>query len=305
MHKQTSETIARDPYVLFVERCLDLLKGGGILAIVLPETVFHAPKLGYVRQYLLDSNNLLAVVDLPHNTFRPHCNAKCCLLVLQKGISQQEKIVMATPQEMGHDHQGRALCRPGTTILWDDLKEVYDEVDNPESEENKHIFVVSWSDVDPDILVPRFYRGLMNRRRIPRGCSEVRLGELVDAGILDAWDGHGSPESQDKGKGKVPYIRVSDIVNWELYRNPVTGITEEVYENMIGYGRQPQEGDVIFVRRGSYRIGTVAMASPFDSKVLLTRELLTLRVLNEENEYGITPFYLLASFVVDRRSKPN
>ena len=36
------------------------------------------------------------------------------------------------------------------------------------------------------------------------------------------------------------------------------------------------------------------MASPMDSNVLLTRELLTLRIIDNENEYAITPFYLLA-----------
>ena len=48
------------------------------------------------------------------------------------------------------------------------------------------------------------------------------------------------------------------------------------------------------MRRGSYRIGTVAMASPRDEQILLTRELLTLRVSDLNNSYGITPFYLLA-----------
>lgn len=83
-------------------------------------------------------------------------------------------------------------------------------------------------------------------------------------------------------------------MNWELYRNPVAGIPEDVYERMIGDGPKPEAGDIIFVRRGSYRIGTVAMASPRDNRVLLTRELLTLRVLDRQNPYGLTPFYLLA-----------
>ena len=113
----------RDPYILFVERCLELLRDGGMLGIVLPETVFHAPTLGYLRQFLLSDNNVTAIVDLPHNTFRPYCNAKTCLLVMQKGKSQQQRIIMATPQEMGHDHQGRRLNRPGTNAIWDDLEE--------------------------------------------------------------------------------------------------------------------------------------------------------------------------------------
>ena len=286
--------VDRDPYVLFVERCLVLLADGGTLAIILPETVFHAPSLGYLRQFLLSGNNVRAVIDLPHNTFRPHCNAKTCLLVLRKAEAQQENVVMATPREMGHDHTGRALYRPGTEELWDDLAEVLEELDDPGGLGNKHVFSVPWTSIDPDILVPRFYRGQLNPPEIPTDRYGVQIQQLIDDGTIEAWDGHGSPESQAKGEGSIPYIRVSDIVNWELYRNPVTGIPEDVYERMIGKGPKPREGDVIFVRRGSYRIGTVAMASPRDSRVLLTKELLTLRIRNRENEYGLTPFYLLA-----------
>ena len=285
--------VDRDPYVLFVERCLGILKSGGTLAIVLPETVFHAPSLGYLRRFLLRDNNLRAVIDLPHNTFRPHCNAKTCLLVLTKDEGQQDQVVMATPQEMGHDHTGRPLYRSGTDELWDDLALVLKELDDCGDASNRQVFSVPWAQVDPDILVPRFYRGLLNFPDMPDGCRGVRLGNLVEDGTVGAWDGHGSPESQAKGAGNIPYIRVKDIVNWELYRNPVTGIPEDVYEQMIGNGPKPEEGDVIFVRRGSYRIGTVAMASPRDRRILLTRELLTLRVLNRHNEYGLTPFYLL------------
>lgn len=289
-----STPVDRDPYVLFVERCLDLLANGGTLAIVLPETVFHAPTLGYLRQFLLTRNNVQAVIDLPHNTFRPHCNAKTCLLVLRKDEAQQEEIVMATPSEMGHDHTGRALYRPGTEELWDDLAEVLNELDEPASPQNKHVFLVPRTAILPNILVPRFYRGQLNPPAVPDGRYGVRLGDLVENGTIEAWDGHGSPESQAKGTGSIPYIRVSDIVNWELYRNPVSGIPEDVYERIMGDGVEPEEGDIIFVRRGSYRIGTVAMASPRDRRVLLTRELLTFRIRNPENEYGLTPFYLLA-----------
>ena len=129
----------------------------------------------------------------------------------------------------------------------------------------------------PDILVPRFYRGQIEPPEIPDGCYGVRLGDLIENDTIEAWDGYGSPESQVKG-GSIPYIRVSDIVNWELYRNPVTGIPEDVYGRILATVKEPEEGDVIFVRRGSYRIETVAMASPRDRRVLPTRELLTFRI---------------------------
>lgn len=283
----------RDPYVLFIERCLDMLKVGGTLCIVLPETVFHAPSKEYIRQYFLQGNNLIAVVDLPHNAFRPHCNAKTCLLVLKKGVPQQDRIIMATPKEVGHDHNGKPLYRYGTDILWDDLAEVLEELDMPDDPQNKHVFSVHLSEFDPNILVPRYYRIIQDPPKMPAGRVPVSLKQLLDEKIVETWNGHGSPPAHEKGMGDIPYIRVSDIVNWEMYRNPVTGIPEDVYLKKLGKKRIPKEGDVIFVRRGSYRIGTVAMASPRDERVLLTTELLTLRVINMPNKYGITPFYLL------------
>nr|AYC64070.1 hypothetical protein [Halimeda micronesica] len=52
-----------------------------------------------------------------------------------------------------------------------------------------------------------------------------------------------------------------------------------------------QKEDILFVRRGSYRIGSVAIVSPFDKEVLLTSEITVLRVNN--NNIGLTAFYLL------------
>ena len=56
------------PQILFVERCLQFLKDGGRLGIILPETFFHAPTLRYFMQFL-SAHNLIWIVDLPHNTF--------------------------------------------------------------------------------------------------------------------------------------------------------------------------------------------------------------------------------------------
>lgn len=291
---QSREITERDPYVLFVERCFDLMKIGGILGIILPETVFHAPTLKYLRHFIMRGNSILAIVELPHNTFRPHCNAKTCLLVVQKGLPQKKRVIMATPEEMGHDHNGRPLFRPDSTDLWDDLAVVLQEVDHPDSKLNKFTFVVAWEDIDEDILIPKYYRGLLKPPEMPDGCYGVRIGQLVDEEVLGAWDGHGSPTASLKGTGPVPYIRVADIVNWEMYRNPVASVPIGEYERLTRNKPAVESEDVIFVRRGSYRIGTVAMASPRDNRLLMTRELLTIRVLSKANKYGITPFYLLA-----------
>ena len=287
------KVVERDPYVLFVERCLDMVRRGGTLGIVLPETVFHAPTLGYLRQHLLRGNSLRAVIDLPHNTFRPHCNAKTCMVILQKDVAQQDAVTMVYAQEMGHDHSGRPLHRYGSEEIWDDLDIARGELHTPADPANSVVFEVPWTDIDSDCLVPRYYAAPDVARVLPNNTTGISIGQLIDEGILDAFDGHGSPPATEKGRGDVPYIRVNDIVNWELYRNPVAMVPDHIFEEMTRNRRLLEEGDVVFVRRGSYRIGTVAMASARDERALLTRELLMLRVVQTDNQYGITPFNLL------------
>lgn len=299
--EQTDDPKDTEPQILFVERCLQMLRDGGILAIVLPETFFHATSYRYILKFMLEGNSVMAVVDLPHNTFRPHNNAKTCLLVLQKGVQQQEDILMAVAEQMGHDHEGRpmfrfdeALQRPSDKI-WDDLAIVQEELTDPYNESNEYTFMVNVSNIKNSIYIPRYYWPRSGREiEQAEEISPLSLNRLLDEGIIDEFHGHGSPESEYKGKGPVPYIRVSDVVNWELYRNPTAGVPFHVYQRIKGRnGVTLKPRDVVFVRRGSYRIGTVAMASPFDTEVLLMRELVILRIVKPDNEYGIDPYYLL------------
>lgn len=264
---------------------------GGRLAIVLPETAFHAPSTQYLRDFIEKRGAILAVIGLPHNSFRPHCNAKTCLLVVQKGSAAPEHVIMAAPHEMGQNHQGKPIYRPGTDEIWNDLPIVLDELDDPSNGDNEFVFTLARDKVK-NHLIPHYYAYQNKPHRPPHGRKWVSLGQLVDEKIVRAWDGHGSPTSAEKGEGEIPYIRVSDIVNWELYRNPTSGVDEATYERFTRNAIPIEPEDIIFVRRGSYRIGTVAMASSRDAKVMLTRELLTLRV--KRNDMGLTPYYLLA-----------
>ena len=283
-----------DPYVLFIERCFSMLKEGGRLAIVLPETVFHAPTAAYLRHYITERSTLRAVVSLPHNSFRPHCNAKTCLLVVEKIVGEPKNdVIMAVPREMGHNHQGKPMHHPNTLNVWDDIPTVIKELRNPNDERNAFVFTVPWEAVErAGHMMPSYFDYNRKKHRVPTGRKWISLGRLIHDEVVRAWDGHGSPSADEKGEGPVPYIRVADIVNWELYRNPTSGVQHAVYERITKDSPAVEAEDVLFVRRGSYRIGTVAMASPRDREVLLTREILTLRVMS--NDIGFTSFYLLA-----------
>lgn len=78
-------TVSMKTELVFIERCLDLLKPGGRLGIVLPEGVFNNPSLGYVREFVEDRAYLRAVVSLPQETFMSSgASVKCSVLFLEK-----------------------------------------------------------------------------------------------------------------------------------------------------------------------------------------------------------------------------
>lgn len=76
--------------ILFIERCLALLKPGGRMGIVLPEGIFNNPSLAYVREFCEDRARVLAVVSLPQETFYSSgASVKASLLFLRKYTEQE------------------------------------------------------------------------------------------------------------------------------------------------------------------------------------------------------------------------
>ena len=69
--------------VLFIERCIHLLKPCGRLAIILPQGKYNNASLAYIREWLLRRARLLAVVGLHVNTFKPHTGTKTSVLFVQ------------------------------------------------------------------------------------------------------------------------------------------------------------------------------------------------------------------------------
>lgn len=77
---------------LFIERCLNLLKHGGRMGIVLPEGIFNNPNSLFVREFAEDRAFLQAVVSLPPETFvSAGANVKTSLLFLKKFTEKEQK----------------------------------------------------------------------------------------------------------------------------------------------------------------------------------------------------------------------
>lgn len=111
------------PEQLFIERCLQFLRPGGRLGIVLPDSILGSPGLGYIRQWLIMNTHLIASIDLHADTFQPRNGTQTSVLILQKKtkkeIEQQESsgnipnynVFMAMVDHIGHDKRGNTLFK--------------------------------------------------------------------------------------------------------------------------------------------------------------------------------------------------
>ncbi len=111
------------PEQLFIERCLQFLKPGGRLAIVLPDSILGNPGLGYIRQWLIERTRIIASVDLHEDTFQPGNGTQTSVLVLQKKSEKERtteqidgkikpyNIFMTMVEKVGHDRRGNTLFK--------------------------------------------------------------------------------------------------------------------------------------------------------------------------------------------------
>lgn len=306
-------------YLIFLERSLEFLKDGGILGIILPETPFHSPTNIEIRNKFFYSHNIKCIIDLPHNTFRPFNNAKCNVIFIQKNRKQQNHILAIKIDNIGHDHDGKPTYKYdiktntfNPDIIQEDisgiislltnkeymqmkLKEVNNELSIEQLEKlkcneyDKNIKFLNAENVkNKDLLVARSYFDIDFQ-----SINSISLEELINEKIIMFFDGHGSPAGHLKGLGEYPYIRVKDIVNLEVYINPLDLIPKFEYDRLYSKLKEVKEKDIVFVRRGSYRIGDVGILYKKDLNSIFTREILILRVIKEQNKYNITPFNLL------------
>ncbi len=75
----------RPTELIFVERCLNLLKPGGRMGIVLPDGNLNNPSLAWLRRWAEGKAKLLAVVSLPEETFRSsNTTVKASLVFMRK-----------------------------------------------------------------------------------------------------------------------------------------------------------------------------------------------------------------------------
>jgi type I restriction enzyme M protein len=126
--------IERD--ILFIERCLDLLRPGGRLAIILPHNKFAGNSFEFLREWVLRKARVLAVIGLGRHTFLPHTHQKASVLFLQKNhpsmkTSPDYNIFFAISEKDGKNSKGQLiLCESVLEVddVWDTIDHDFSEI---------------------------------------------------------------------------------------------------------------------------------------------------------------------------------
>ena len=90
---------------LFVERWYQLLREGGRMGVILPESVFDTTENMYIRLFLYKYFKIKAIVSLPYLAFRPFTSTKTSLLFAQKKTHPEVEAYEEKWREYSNEYQ--------------------------------------------------------------------------------------------------------------------------------------------------------------------------------------------------------
>ncbi len=95
-----------------------------------------------------------------------------------------------------------------------------------------------------------------------------------------------------KSTGEVPFIRTSDLANWELKIDPKQGVSAAI-AGPIAARQDLAPADILMVRDGTYLVGTTAMLTEDDvvTGMIIQSHLYRVRVIKPDT---LSPYLLLA-----------
>ncbi len=282
--------------ILFIERCIQLLKEGGRMAIVLPNGNFENPSLEYLRYYIKLKAKILAIVNLPQETFIPYgTGVKTSLLFLEKDSPNKIReypIFFGRVKKLGYqgnkngtpiyqkDKYGQTIKdSSGSPILDEDFNVIindYKSFQKGKQIEKENSFSINYNELngrfDFDFYSPENRRMFSN---LGNG-KTVRLGDICDIIKIK------SRKLKDQNS-TVEYIELSDI-NTHSYEI-INSTIYQVHELPSRASYEIQEGDIITAIAGN-SVGTRKHAT-----ALVTKEF--------EGSICTNGFRVLRNFKID------
>jgi hypothetical protein len=150
-------------------------------------------------------------------------------------------------------------------------------------------FRIPFGSIRSHILIPKYYDPELEEEL---GLAEElepwsTIGQMQDQGLLEVTSGV-EPGKLAYGTGPIPFIRTSDLVDWELKLDVRHGVSEDIFNDYQQKG-SVESGDILVVRDGTYLVGSSALVGDNDIPALFCGGLLRVRVAD-----GVDRFALLA-----------
>lgn len=278
--EKTNITTPTPPQVLFIEKCLNLLKEGGKLGIVLPDGLLGNTGDVYIRQHIKDRAKVLAVIDCPVATFMPHTGTKTSVLILQKEKTvKDEKIFFAIAENCGHTMRGKATGKNDFELITAN----YIKTQTGKNMIKSHLGFFNKFTDKRLILAPRYYdpRIIKEIKKFDGGGYEMTsIEELIESEMISSVKTiQNSATAEDYViDGDIRFVRTSNISGYEISGTTQKTITMETY-NEKKRKQDLQHGDILFIKDGDTKIGECA--------ILLTEDDLQISV--QSHFYKIRP----------------
>jgi type I restriction enzyme M protein len=260
---------------LFIERCLDLLKVGGRMGIVLPNGNFENSSLEYIRYFIMKRARILAVVNLPQETFIPYgTGVKTSILFLEKKDDADIKHYSiffgkitklgyqgnknGTPMYKKNEYGQYLFDKNGNQIIDEDINELiqlYKKYCDGKLFNNSKVFsmdsVKIESRFDFDYYSPETRNLFINTNN-----STVKLGDICE--IVKT-----KSSKLRKDTGLIEYIELSDI-NTNSFEI-INATPYNIHDLPSRASFEIKEGDIITAVAGN-SIGTRKHATALVSK---------------------------------------
>ncbi len=314
------------PQILFIERCVQLLKENGKMGIVLPEGIFGNSTNRYIWEYLEQNGKILAIISLDQNTFQPYTCNKASILFFQKlkNIPKDYQIDFMIVDNVGHDKDGKVLFKlnkdgskkldfNGEPIINDDLIDLSIKLQKAEEfnyEKEQKIFKINFSQTKNNIFIPSYYTGVektLKQLENNQNFSTLRIKDLVDKKIIYTNKNGYLPRGAEIGSsvyglGDIPFIRTSEMSNWEINLDSHKKTSEEVYEQYKDK-QNIEVGDILLVKDGGPNlIGKTAYITELDTKIIIQSHIFQIKTLpNNEMIDSYLLLYLLNLDIVQKQ----
>lgn len=299
----------REIGIAFVEQCYKLLSSKGRLGILLPETYFFSPSYIWFQKWIYSHFHLRAVINVPMEAFQGFCRAKTNIYIFEKKDTINSsmdwvvggKVLIVNSETCGINKDGKTLNKVDP-ITGERLEAIDDQlsrdckmVASRDYHNNRNIVFYPSEDIEKSyVAVPRYYDGKYDEAisawlRHEDGFSLRTINDLVKDKEIMIRHGHGSP-SLDQRVGDIPYIKVSDLRSGRVNVNPSNLVPDALAKKCWrGDNSGLHAYDLLSPERASKNIGEFCVLLPGQERMVLTKEIIILRSLNN----SFSQFYLM------------